>query len=215
MAVYAWDTSPVLKLLLHAAKYPSAAINGLLLGTITAPAPSKPDPGSPPASPRAPQPRRIHVVDVVPLFHSFLSFTMPLETALVQVAPPHPGLLLCSFRSSEDCSKLKADQSSVRHAGSGAHDKESRYLDAELLSECSQVHAYAAEKQLQVVGVYHASERLDDASLSPVAARIGEKLQQRCCAQSAVFIVRSPSNQGRTAERCGDSYLLVGPRLRP
>ena len=54
----------------------------------------------------------------------------------------------------------------------------------------AQVDAYAAEKKLQVVGVYHASERLDDAALSPVAARIAEKLQQRCCPQSAVFIVR-------------------------
>ncbi len=54
----------------------------------------------------------------------------------------------------------------------------------------AQVDAYAAEKKLQVVGVYHASERLSDAALSPVAARIAEKLQQRCCPQSAVFIVR-------------------------
>jgi hypothetical protein len=61
---------------------------------------------------------------------------------------------------------------------------------AELLSCCTQVDAYAAERKLQVVGVYFASERLTDSSLSPVAARIGDKLQQRCCAQSAVFIVR-------------------------
>jgi hypothetical protein len=85
MAIYAWDTSPLLKLLLHAAKYPSAAINGLLLGTISTPESSQPAAGSPPGSPRAPQLRRIHIVDAV--FHSFVSFTMPLETALVQV--PH------------------------------------------------------------------------------------------------------------------------------
>ena len=62
--------------------------------------------------------------------------------------------------------------------------------------------AYAAERELQVVGVYYASERLADAALSPVAARIGEKLQQRCCAQSAVFIVR-PSSPPRMAHRQG------------
>ena len=78
----------MLKLLLHAAKYPSAAINGLLLGTLATPDSSQAAAGSPPGSPRAPQPRRIHVVDAVPLFHSFLSFTMPLETALVQVRHP-------------------------------------------------------------------------------------------------------------------------------
>ena len=56
----------------------------------------------------------------------------------------------------------------------------------------AQVSAYAAERKLQLIGVYHASERLNDAALSPIAARIAEKLQQRCCPQSAVFIVCLP-----------------------
>ena len=94
MAVFAWDNGPLLKLLLHAAKYPSASINGLLLGTIAAGEPPQSAAGSPPGSPRAPvAQRRIHVLDVVPLFHSYLTFAMPLETALVQVRLPLLHLL--------------------------------------------------------------------------------------------------------------------------
>lgn len=51
--------------------------------------------------------------------------------------------------------------------------------------------AYARERELRVVGVYYASERLEDTALSPVAARIAEKVQQRCCADAALFIVRT------------------------
>lgn len=66
-------------------------------------------------------------------------------------------------------------------------------------SLCLQVDAYARERKLRVVGVYYASERLEDTALSPVAARIAEKVQQRCCADAALFIVRSsvfPSFRG-------------------
>ena len=51
------DRGALLKILLHSAKYPSSAINGLLLGTAS----GADDTGS------------VNVVDAVPLFHSFLT----------------------------------------------------------------------------------------------------------------------------------------------
>ncbi len=100
MTVFAWDNGPLLKLLLHAAKYPSAAINGLLLGTIAAAETPQSAAEPPLGSPRAPvAQRRIHVLDAVPLFHSYLTFAMPLETALVQVRLPLLHLLLRHYIS--------------------------------------------------------------------------------------------------------------------
>ena len=63
------DSTPLLKILLHAAKYPTMAINGLLLGTV----------GGDGA---------LHTTDAVPLFHGQLHLAMALETALLQVIRP-------------------------------------------------------------------------------------------------------------------------------
>ena len=64
---YTCDQTALLKILLHAAKYPAAAVNGVLLGRI-------PSDG-----------RTVEVVDAIPLLHSFLTLAPSLETALVQV----------------------------------------------------------------------------------------------------------------------------------
>ncbi|KAK9813344.1 hypothetical protein WJX73_001519 [Symbiochloris irregularis] len=70
-AAYTLQENAALKILLHAAKYPSAAVNGVLLGTV---AQSESDLSA------------VTIVDAVPLFHTFLSLSPMLETALVQVA---------------------------------------------------------------------------------------------------------------------------------
>lgn len=73
------DSAALLKILLHGAKYPAAPINGLLLGTATQSAggtESAAETGD----------ASLQIVDAVPLFHSFLHLSMPLETALLQVS---------------------------------------------------------------------------------------------------------------------------------
>ena len=65
--VYACDQSAILKILLHSAKYPSASVNGVLLGRVKS------------------DKKTVEIVDAIPLLHSFLSLAPALETALVQV----------------------------------------------------------------------------------------------------------------------------------
>lgn len=69
MAYVRAESTPLLKLLLHAAKYPAFAINGLLLGTVSS------ENGA-----------RVHIVDAVPLFHGHLNLAMATEVALMQVS---------------------------------------------------------------------------------------------------------------------------------
>ena len=68
--VYTFDRTALLKILLHAAKYPASSVNGILL------ADSK---GTKPGA------ESVTVVDVIPVLHSFLTLAPVLETALIQV----------------------------------------------------------------------------------------------------------------------------------
>ncbi len=70
------DSAALLKILLHATKYPASPINGVLLGTATG------GTGSQPAEDAT---SSLGIVDAVPLFHTYLHLAMPLETALLQV----------------------------------------------------------------------------------------------------------------------------------
>ena len=70
---YTCDQTALLKILLHAAKYPAAAVNGVLLGRISS------------------DQRTVQVVDAIPLLHSFLTLAPALETALIQVRYDHAG----------------------------------------------------------------------------------------------------------------------------
>ena len=90
------DRLAILKILLHAAKYPSASINGVLLGR---------------EAPRASDGEAaIHIVDAIPLFHSFLTLAPSLETALLQVwimiirqmvaLPPDARITISTLQSS-------------------------------------------------------------------------------------------------------------------
>ena len=71
-------SASLLKFMLHAAKYPASPINGLLIGRADAVAS-----GSDKSSDHSGG--SLQIIDAVPLFHSFLHLSMPLETALVQV----------------------------------------------------------------------------------------------------------------------------------
>lgn len=73
------DSAPLLKILLHAAKRPASPINGLLLGTATSKGPSSDAAGESSGG-------GLQIVDAVPMFHSFLHLSMPLETALLQAS---------------------------------------------------------------------------------------------------------------------------------
>jgi ER membrane protein complex subunit 8/9 len=73
------DSAALLKILLHAAKYPASPINGLLIGTAKQLA-SVSDTASDSSG------GSLQIIDAIPLFHSFLHLSMPLETALLQVS---------------------------------------------------------------------------------------------------------------------------------
>ena len=68
--VYTFDRTALLKILLHAAKYPASSVNGILLAD-TKKGKSAAD--------------SVTVVDAIPVLHSFLTLAPVLETALIQV----------------------------------------------------------------------------------------------------------------------------------
>lgn len=67
---YKADSTPLLKALLHAAKYPAYSVNGVLLGY---------------SGTAAGDHDGVHIVDAVPLFHTPLSLAPTLEVALAMV----------------------------------------------------------------------------------------------------------------------------------
>lgn len=73
------DRLAVLKILLHSAKFPSSAVNGVLLGRSSAEASEEAL-----ASSTHDGHSSVHVTDAIPLFHSFLTLAPSIETALVQ-----------------------------------------------------------------------------------------------------------------------------------
>jgi hypothetical protein len=70
---YSFETKAALKLLLHASKYPSSPISGLLLGT----------PGD----------GLITVVDAIPMFHTQACIGPCLDSGLSQVGPYFLGIV--------------------------------------------------------------------------------------------------------------------------
>lgn len=67
---YTFDRTALLKILLHAAKYPAASVNGILLADAK---------GSKAGS------EAVTIVDAIPVLHSFVTLAPVLETALIQV----------------------------------------------------------------------------------------------------------------------------------
>ena len=76
---YSLDRSALLKILLHSLKFPTTSVNGFLLGEETAASADQTSSSSTSSS------RVLHIYDAVPVGHNFLTLTMPLETALIQL----------------------------------------------------------------------------------------------------------------------------------
>lgn len=81
--VYKVDPKALLKILLHSFKYPSASVNGVLFGTSQSAPDSTSQAGS---SDQLEAGSQIHIVEAVPLCHSFLSLAPTLEVAFIQVS---------------------------------------------------------------------------------------------------------------------------------
>lgn len=80
---YTIDTGALLKIVLHSAKFPTSAVNGVLLGAVRDVMQSS---QSPPGSPRADAARStLHIYDAIPLCHTFITLTPMFESALIQV----------------------------------------------------------------------------------------------------------------------------------
>ncbi len=77
------DQTALLKIVLHAAKYPTVAVNGVLIGRVSS---KQSATSSPPGSPRGGP--AVHVFDAIPVCHNFITLTPMLECALAQVSAP-------------------------------------------------------------------------------------------------------------------------------
>lgn len=81
---YSLDQAALLKILLHSLKFPTSPVNGFLLGEERKEA-AHPS-ASPPVSPRGVATRRVlHIHDAIPVSHNYLTLTMPVEAALIQL----------------------------------------------------------------------------------------------------------------------------------
>ncbi|CAI2165907.1 12446_t:CDS:2 [Funneliformis geosporum] len=107
---YIINTRAYLKIILHACKYPTRTVNGILLAQV-----SNEDDSS----------NQIIISDVVPLFHNWHTLTPMLEVGL------------------------------------------------------QQIDIYANQNKLNVVGYYHANERIDDNKLPPFGQKIASKIFEK------------------------------------
>jgi hypothetical protein len=57
-----------------------------------------------------------------------------------------------------------------------------------------QVDAYARSRNLEVVGLYHANEVVDDTRLCSAACTIADKLQQQSSPHAVIFLVGNLRN---------------------
>jgi len=76
---YSLDRSALLKILLHSLKFPTTSVSGFLLGEETSAKAAQTSSSSTGSS------RVLHIYDAVPVAHNFLTLTLPLETALIQL----------------------------------------------------------------------------------------------------------------------------------
>lgn len=71
------DNTALIKIILHALKYPTTGVNGILIGEEKSSGPALAGSDSPDTS--------VHVFDCIPVSHSFITLTPLLELALAQV----------------------------------------------------------------------------------------------------------------------------------
>ena len=65
-----------------------------------------------------------------------------------------------------------------------------------LVLPSAQVKAWADSRSLQVIGVYHANERLDDREFGPGPRKIADKLQQQCSPTACGLLVCAVGSKG-------------------
>ncbi|KAK9837647.1 hypothetical protein WJX74_002123 [Apatococcus lobatus] len=94
--VYKVDPKALLKVLLHSFKYPSASVNGVLFGSAQTATGTTSQADS---SDRLASGSQIHIVEAVPLCHSFLSLAPSLEVAFIQaeLAAKQQGLEVVGY----------------------------------------------------------------------------------------------------------------------
>lgn len=152
------DQLPLLKILFHAAKYPHAGVNGILLGSAGA--------GG-----------AVTVTDAIPLFHNSLELAGPTEIALGQVrnSCTHAGCLgdsPCSHDTSVLC--MVAVPKLLHGTLMPLHDPCSMHIT------CAQVETYTKESgRPQVVGYYHCDARFQASDISPIGRRLADRIAQR------------------------------------
>jgi hypothetical protein len=76
---YSLDRSALLKILLHSLKFPTTSVSGFLLGEETSGTAGETSSAATGSS------RVLHIYDAVPVAHNFLTLTLPLESALIQL----------------------------------------------------------------------------------------------------------------------------------
>jgi ER membrane protein complex subunit 8/9 len=83
------DRSALIKIILHAIKYPTTSVNGLLLGELRQEGPIAAAEGasSPPGSPRPSGGSRsvLRIYDSIPVCHNFITLSPIMEMAMSQV----------------------------------------------------------------------------------------------------------------------------------
>lgn len=82
--VYKVDSKALLKILLHSFKYPSASVNGVLFGNTKSASDATTSQAD--SSDHHVSGSQIHIVEAVPLCHSFLSLAPTLEVAFIQAS---------------------------------------------------------------------------------------------------------------------------------
>lgn len=77
-----------------------------------------------------------------------------------------------------------------------------------------QISEYAKNRELQVLGLYHANEAIDDRQLGGGPLTIADKLQQKCSPHAIALLVRTvePLLRRRRPDRY--SMVLASPTKR-
>ena len=71
-----------------------------------------------------------------------------------------------------------------------------------------QVNSWAQSRSLQIVGLYHANERLDDKEFGSGPRKVADKLQQQCSPLACGLLVRQ-QRQRDTRSKHSDAHMAT------
>ena len=156
------STTSLIKLALHAAKYPASPVCGVLLGRVTG---GDGEEGESAGAGAAPAAAAVRVVDAVPLLHSGLGLAPMLEVGMCQVRSRGAG-------------EVMEGRDRARRAGPPQINAATLFIFWFLPQPVSlhpptlsQADAYARSRDLRLVGYYQANERPDDGDLARYGGR--------------------------------------------